>query len=101
MKGCGVSIVGIALGSIVALWIIWHIGTIWSGLNSLLKLVTGKQEDYMTVKSKLKNVVAFCTKPIVRVIIVTNEEKMFLAHANKFLDPSAIKPEHRNKENIK
>ena len=55
----------------------------------------------MTVKSKLKNIVAFCTKPIIRVIIVTNEEKMFLAHANKFLDPSAIKPEHRNKENIK
>ena len=42
MKGCGVSIVGIVLGSIVALWILWHIGTIWSGLNSLLKLVTGK-----------------------------------------------------------
>ena len=37
MKGCGVSIVGIVLGSIVALWLIWHIGTIWHFLNSLIK----------------------------------------------------------------
>ena len=28
MKGWGVSIVGIVLGSIVALWILLHIGTI-------------------------------------------------------------------------
>ena len=51
----------------------------------------------MSVKSKLKTAAAFCTKPIIRVIIVTNEEKLFLQHANKFLDPSAIKPEHRKK----
>ena len=43
----------------------------------------------MSVKSKLKTAAAFCTKPIIRVIIVTNEEKLFLQHANKFLDPSA------------
>jgi hypothetical protein len=49
----------------------------------------------MSVKSKLKKAVVFCTKPIFKVIIVTNEEKVFLEHANKFLDQSAIKPEHR------
>lgn len=41
MKGCGVSIVGIALGSIVALWLLFHIGTIWTWLNALLRGVTG------------------------------------------------------------
>jgi hypothetical protein len=49
----------------------------------------------MSKKEKVKNALAWCTKPIFRVLIVTNEEKLFLQHANKFLDPSAIKPEHR------
>jgi hypothetical protein len=51
----------------------------------------------MTVKSKLKTVVKFVTKPIIRISVITNEEKQFLEHAHKFLDESAIKPEHRNK----
>jgi hypothetical protein len=52
----------------------------------------------MSVKSKLKKAAAFCTKPIFKVIIITNEEKLFLTHAHKFLDESAIKPEHRLKK---
>jgi hypothetical protein len=32
-----------------------------------------------------------------RISVITDEEKLFLKHANKFLDESAIKPEHRNK----
>jgi hypothetical protein len=51
----------------------------------------------MNVKSNLKKAAKFCTKPIVRIIVVTDEEKLFLQHAHKFLDESAIKPEHRNK----
>lgn len=51
----------------------------------------------MTIKSKLKTAAAFCTKPIVRIIIITDEEKLFLQHAHKFLDESAFKSEHKNK----
>ena len=51
----------------------------------------------MSVKSKLKTAVKFVTKPIIRISVITDEEKLFLKHANKFLDESAIKPEHRNK----
>jgi ABC-type lipoprotein release transport system permease subunit len=35
MKGCGISIVGIVLGSIVALWMIFHIGTIFRFISSI------------------------------------------------------------------
>jgi len=49
----------------------------------------------MSAKSKLQTAISFCTKPLFKIIIITNEEKVFLEHANKFLDPSAIKPEHR------
>ena len=45
MKGCGVSIIGIVLGGIIALWILFHIGTIWSGLDSLLKVVINREEE--------------------------------------------------------
>jgi hypothetical protein len=41
MKGCGVSLVGLVLGGIVSLWILFHIGTIWHYLNVLLKFATG------------------------------------------------------------
>ena len=64
MKGWGVSIVGIVLGSIVALWI--------------------------RVLLDIKKVSA-------ETGVITDEEKLFLKHAHKFLDESAIKPEHRNK----
>jgi hypothetical protein len=51
----------------------------------------------MSVKSKLKTAVNFCTKPIIRISVITDEEKLFLEHAHKFLDESAFKPEHRKK----
>jgi hypothetical protein len=42
MKSCGVSLIFLVLGAIVAIWLLFHIGTIVSGLDSLLHLVTGK-----------------------------------------------------------
>lgn len=52
----------------------------------------------MSRTEKFKKAVAWATKPIIRITFITSEEKMFLAHANKFLDPNAIKPEHRKEK---
>ena len=52
----------------------------------------------MSRTEKIKKAVAWCTKPIIRVTFITSEERMFLEHANKFLDPSAIKQEHRKEK---
>ena len=35
MKGCGCSIVGIVLGLIVSVWLLFHISDIWGFLNSI------------------------------------------------------------------
>lgn len=50
-------------------------------------------------KSRLSRAVVWVlSKPIIKIAFITDEEKVFLDHANRFLDPSAIKPEHRKKE---
>ena len=46
----------------------------------------------------VKKAVAWSFKPFIRITLITNEEKAFLIHANKFLENTAIKPEHRNKD---
>jgi hypothetical protein len=58
------------------------------------------KEDKMVEKKKgkLSRAVVWCfTKPIIKIAFITDEEKVFLDHANRFLDPNAIKPEHRKK----
>ena len=36
-------------------------------------------------------------KPLIKVSIITKEDKEFIENANRFLEPSAIKPEYRGK----
>ena len=50
-------------------------------------------------RKTFKEIIVWCfTKPIIKIYFVPDEEKQFKEHANKFLHPDAIKPEHRNKE---
>ena len=51
----------------------------------------------MSKTEKIKKVAGWFTKPVFKVITTTSEEEIFLAHCNKYLDPSAIKEEHRDK----
>ena len=46
-------------------------------------------------KTIKENIVWCFTKPIIKIYFFPDEEKQFKEHANKFLHPDAIKPEHR------
>lgn len=44
-----------------------------------------------------KSVIWAVKTPVIRIVVTTGEQKVFIYDANKFLEPSAIKPEYRNK----
>ena len=69
-------------------------------LKRSVKISYGALGDGMEKKRMtFKEIVIWCfQKPIIKIYFVPDEEKLFKEHANKFLHPDAIKPEHRNKE---